>query len=144
MALQLRNASLLKPMVTLAGWTFVMETWMYATRLPALEKYECRLDPEHVSADMNTKLPISIRQIADNFNHLHQQPQVFYAVSLALTILGDNHPYTQFAAWGYVGIRIFHSLFQSLSNVILNRLKIFVASSLVLAGLTGRLAQLVF
>ena len=117
---------------------------MYATRIPAISKYECRLDAQHIGPDMNTKFPMSIRQIADNFNHLHEQPQVFYAVSLALTILGDNHPYTRFAAWGYVGIRIIHSLFQSLSNVVITRLKIFITSSLVLAGLTGRLAQLVF
>lgn len=75
---------------------------------------------------------------------MHEQPTTFFAVALALTIVGDNHKYTKWAAWGYVGTRIVHSLFQSLVNKVLVRFSIFLTSSAVLAGLTGRLAQLVF
>ncbi|KAI3395629.1 hypothetical protein diail_1067 [Diaporthe ilicicola] len=135
---------LVRPVAALAGWTFVMETFMYATRLPAMSKYEVSTEPDKCKEDLNTKIPIQIRQIADNYNHLHEQPTVFYAVALALTIVGDNHKYTKYAAWGYVGIRVVHSLFQSLVNKILVRFSIFSTSSIVLAGLTARLAQLVF
>lgn len=135
---------LVKPVAALAGWTFVMEAWMYGTRLPAMHQYEVSMDPAQIKEDMNTKIPIKYRQIADNYNHLHEQPTTFFAVALALTIVGDNHKYTKWAAWGYVGTRIVHSLFQSLVNKILVRFSIFATSSVVLAGLTGRLAQLVF
>lgn len=54
-----------------------------------------------------------------SYNHLHEQPTVFYAVTLALAILGDNHPYTLQAAWTYVGLRIVHSVFQSLVNKVM-------------------------
>lgn len=138
------NTPLIKPVAVLAGWTFVMEAWMYATRIPAMSKYNCSVEPGQVSTDLNTKLPVSVRQIADNYNHLHEQPTTFYAVALALTILGDNHKYTRYAAWGYVGVRIVHSLFQSLVNKVMVRFQIFLTSSAVLAGLTGRLLQLVF
>jgi hypothetical protein len=74
------------------------------------------MEPDQIAQDMNTKLPISIRQVADNYNHLHEQPTVFYAVALALAVAGDDHPYTIYGAWGYVGARIVHSLFQSLVN----------------------------
>ncbi|POS69073.1 hypothetical protein DHEL01_v212532 [Diaporthe helianthi] len=135
---------LLRPVAALAGWTFVMEAWMYATRLPAISKYGVSTDPDKCKEELNTKLPVRVRQIADNFNHLHEQPTTFFAVALALTIVGDSHKYTKWAAWGYVGIRIVHSVFQSLVNKILVRFSIFLTSSAVLAGLTGRLAQLVF
>ncbi|KAJ0118784.1 hypothetical protein N8I77_001432 [Diaporthe amygdali] len=135
---------LVKPVAALAGWTFVMEAFMYATRIPAMHKYEVSTDPDKVKNDLNTKVPMNIRQIADNYNHLHEQPTTFYAVALALTIVGDNHRYTKYAAWSYVGIRIVHSLFQSLVNKVMVRFSMFVTSSAVLAGLTGRLAQLVF
>lgn len=135
---------LVKPVAALAGWTLVMEAAMFAVRLPAMGKYGVSTDPDKCKEDMNTKIPIHIRQVADNFNHLHEQPTTFYAVALALTIVGDNHKYTKYAAWGYVGVRIVHSLFQSLVNKVLVRFGIFSTSSIVLAGLTGRLAQLVF
>ncbi|KAG8161104.1 hypothetical protein KVR01_009368 [Diaporthe batatas] len=135
---------LIRPVAALAGWTFVMEAWMYATRIPAVSKYGVSTDPDKCKEELNTKIPVHIRQIADNFNHLHEQPTTFFAVALALTIVGDNHKYTKYAAWGYVGIRVVHSLFQSLVNKVMVRLPIFITSSVVLAGLTGRLAQLVF
>lgn len=134
-----------QPLVALAGWTFIIETWMYATRLPAISKYDVNTeDADKCAHDMQTKIPPHIKRIADNYNHLHEQPQVFYGIALALTLLGDNHPYTELAAWGYVGIRIVHSLFQSLVNKVTIRFQIFAASSIVLAGLTGRAARLAF
>lgn len=116
---------------------------MYATRLPAISKYNVNPDQETVSEDMK-KIPIEIRRIADNYNNLHEQPQVFYAVAIALTLLGDNHEYTYLAAWGYTGLRIVHSLFQSLVNKVFTRFYIFGTSSVVLAGLTTRAATLLF
>ncbi|KAF3000198.1 hypothetical protein E8E13_006761 [Curvularia kusanoi] len=143
-AVGLDRTRLLKPLVVLAGWTFVQEVWMYATRLPAISKYNISDNQETISEDMKTKIPVEVRRIADNFNHLHEQPTVFYSVAIALTLLGDNNEYTYLAAWGYTGLRIVHSLFQSLVNKIFVRFYIFSTSSLVLAGLTGRAAALLF
>jgi hypothetical protein len=160
-AVGLDRTRLLKPLIVLAGWTFVQEVrsqtfypphfvtddlkaWMYATRLPAISKYNVSPDQEKIGDEMKTKVPIEIRRIADNYNHLHEQPTVFYSVAIALTLLGDNHEYTYFAAWGYTGLRIVHSLFQSLVNNVFTRFYIFASSSIVLAGLTGRAAALLF
>ncbi|KZM21724.1 uncharacterized protein EKO05_0001737 [Ascochyta rabiei] len=143
-AVGLDRTRLLKPLIVLAGWTFVQEAWMYATRIPAMSKYNINPDEKTVSGDMKTKIPIEVRRIADNYNHLHEQPQVFYAVAITLALLGDNHEYTYLAAWGYTGLRIVHSVFQSLINKVLVRFYIFGTSSVVLAGLTGRAATLLF
>lgn len=144
MSLQLSRAPLLRPVAALAGWTFVMQTWMHATRIPAIGAYDVRMDPQHFDADIRDRVPESVNQVAKNYNHLHEQPTTFYAVTLALTMLGDTNEYTQFAAWGYVGIRIFHSLYQAMANTIFTRFKIFATSSVVLAGLTARLVKLVY
>lgn len=66
----LGHSPLIKPLVTLAGWTFVMEAWMYATRIPAISKYNVSVDPEKVKDDMNTKIPVAIRQIAVRLRQL--------------------------------------------------------------------------
>lgn len=44
---------------------------------------------------------------------------MFYAVALALAVVGDNHPYTIKAAWTYVGLRVGHSLYQVFVNRVL-------------------------
>lgn len=132
------------PKVTLNLWTFVMEGWMYSKRLPALGEYKVSTDPSFTQSRMETMLPPHIQWPAQNFNHLHEQPTYFISTILALTYLGVGDQATVWAAWGYVGIRIVHSLVHSLTNRIMVRFSIFTASSVVLLGLTGRLAAVVF
>jgi hypothetical protein len=59
--------------------------------------------------------------------------------------VGFPSPVQQYAAWGYVGLRVTHSFYQSLVNdPVIRRFYLFALSSLVLAGLTARAALLVF
>ncbi|GIZ43829.1 hypothetical protein CKM354_000704200 [Cercospora kikuchii] len=144
MALNLAKNPLLQPVTVLAGWTFVMQAWMHVTRINAIGKYNVSIDAGKINQDLEQKVPNNIQAIAHNYNHLHEQPTVFYAVALSLIAAGDTHDYTVKAAWTYVGIRIFHSLYQVLVNKVLTRFQIFASSSLVIAGMTARLATLVF
>lgn len=79
----------------------------------------------------------------DNYNHLMEQPTQFYATTLALIFLEANDPVTVNLAWGYVGLRVVHSLVQAMANPIMPRFYIFATSSLVLAGLTAKAAMLI-
>ena len=72
------------------------------------------------------------------------KPTQFYAIALALIYLEANDPLTVNLAWGYLGIRVVHSLVQALANPIMPRFYIFATSSMVLAGLTAKAAMLVF
>ncbi|EME42087.1 hypothetical protein DOTSEDRAFT_81082 [Dothistroma septosporum NZE10] len=135
---------LLKPVTVLAGWTFAMQAWMHVTRINAIGTYNVSIEPGKINQELEQKVPNNIQAIAHNYNHLHEQPTVFYAVALALAMAGDTHQYTLSAAWTYVGIRIFHSLYQVFVNKVLTRFQIFLSSSVVVAGLTGRLATIVF
>ena len=81
-------------------------------------------------------LPAAVRQVADNYNHLMEQPTLFYAVCFALQFLEQTQPINIGLAWTYVALRIVHSLVQNTVNVIMLRFLIFVASTLVLATLT--------
>lgn len=96
-----------------------MQAWMHVTRVNAIGQYNVSLDPAKLNSDLEAKVPNSIQAIAHNYNHLHEQPTVFYAVALSLALAGDDHPYTVNAAWTYVGMRIFHSLYQTLVNKVL-------------------------
>ncbi|KAL5334121.1 membrane-associated, eicosanoid/glutathione metabolism protein [Aspergillus crustosus] len=138
--------ALLQPIIALNGWTFIMETWMYATRIPIFSKLKEAGDPSTTKSDLEKKTPPSVRWKADNFNHLFEQPTQFYAVALALAIArrGENNPVDVRLAWAYVGLRALHSLIQATGNPIMVRFGVFVVSSGVLAVLTGRAALLVF
>ena len=93
-------------------------------------------DPQAPRGEQMNQLPASVRWKADNYNHLMEQPTIFYALALALAMLGQGEGLNLVLAWSYVGLRVVHSLWQALFNVIEVRFVLFVLSSLVLVGLT--------
>lgn len=134
---------LLAPVIALVLWTFVMWGWMYATRIPAMYAMKMRLNRHAPRGEQMAQLPSQVRWKADNYNHLMEQPTLFYATALALAVLGDASPVSAALAWAYVGLRVIHSLWQALSNRIVQRFAIFSVSSLVLLALALRAAILV-
>ena len=78
--------AILSPMLALVLWTFVIWVWMYATRIPAMNA--AGIDPGKIKqkGDLDV-LPVRVKQIADNYNHLHEQPVLFYALC-TWTVLG--------------------------------------------------------
>ena len=135
---------ILAPVVALVAWTLVMWLWMYATRIPAIVKARMRLDPNAPRGEQMAQLPPYVRWKADNYNHLMEIPTLFYAVALALALIGDTSTVSVGLAWAFVALRVVHSLWQSLSNVIQVRFALFVLSTLPLFGLTWRAGQAVF
>ena len=138
------SAPILQPVIVLVLWSLVMWVWLYATRIPAMQKAGIALDPNRTTADLTAQLPPNVRWKADNYNHLMEQPTIFYATALALAVLGDGAGLNAMLAWGYVGLRVAHSLVQATVNVIMLRWALFMAASLVLVVLAVRAAMAVF
>lgn len=137
------NIELLGPVVALVAWSLVMWLWMYATRIPAILAMQLKLDPNAPNGEQMATLPAHVRWKADNYNHLMEQPTIFYAVVLALAVMGNTAEFVLVLAWAYVGLRIVHSLVQALVNKIELRFAVFVFSNVPLFGLTyGAAAQL--
>lgn len=137
-------SSILQPVVVLVLWSLVMWSWLYATRIPAMQKAKVPLDPNLTSADLAAAIPANVRWKADNYNHLMEQPTIFYATALALAVVGQGDGLNAMLAWGYVGLRVVHSLVQATVNAIMVRFTIFMASSIVLVVLAARAALAVF
>ncbi|MEO6697874.1 MAG: MAPEG family protein [Paraperlucidibaca sp.] len=129
------STELLTPVLALITWSMVMWGWMYATRIPAIQAAKIRLDSNAPSGQQMATLPAPVRWKADNYNHLMEQPTLYYALVLTLALLGVADSLTLGLAWAYVALRVIHSLVQSLSNVIIVRFAVFSLSSLVLIGL---------
>ncbi|GAB2897839.1 MAPEG family protein [Microbulbifer echini] len=138
------SAELIRPVVALVIWSLLMWLWMYATRLPAIAAMKLELDPEAPAGTLMSKLPPSVRWKADNYNHLMEQPTIFYAIVLSLVFLDASTEVNVIASWVYVGLRLVHSLFQSLVNKIEVRFAIFFLSNIPLFILAFDAANRVF
>ncbi|MHA7818770.1 MAG: MAPEG family protein [Erythrobacter sp.] len=140
------QAEILQPTVALMIWTMVMWAWMYATRIPAMQKAQVDVnrlvsDPD---ASLDRTLPPSVQWKAHNYNHLHEQPTVFYAVAIVLAMIGEGDGPNAFLAWIYLGLRVIHSLVQVTANKVMVRFVLFALSSVVLIVLIAKAALAVF
>lgn len=138
------NTDMLGPVIALVLWSFVMWGWLYATRIPAIVKGKLTLAPTTTKAELNAQLPASVRWKADNYNHLMEQPTLFYAAALSLALLGGTDPTNLVLAWAYVALRVAHSLVQALVNIIMLRFALFALASFVLLALAVRAALAIF
>jgi hypothetical protein len=132
------DRTLLLPAVALAAWTFVMWTWMYVTRIPAIRRAGMTLDATIPRGEQMATLPPRVRWKADNYNHLFEQPTVFYPVVIIAALLPGRGAIDLGLAWTYVGLRVVHSLFQATVNKIEVRFALFFLSSLALLALVVR------
>lgn len=137
---------ILQPVVALLAWTMVMWIWMYATRIPAMNA--AGIDAKNLvgsdGASLRAQLPESTSWKADNYNHLHEAPTLFYATAIVLAIVGAGDGMNTQLAWAYVGLRVAHSIVQATVNRVLVRFALFALSSLVLMALIARAAMVVF
>jgi hypothetical protein len=129
------TANILSPALALICWTLIVWAWMYALRIPAMTK--AGIDPDEAKHPGSLSgLPTSVRAVADNYNHLHEQPTVFYALVFYTQLAGNAGALTVNLAWAYVLLRIAHSLVQNLGNKVMFRFGVFALSSLTLVALT--------
>ena len=138
------DAAIFKPVIILMAWTMVMWAWMYVTRIPAMSKAGISPDDAAVTGKLDQTLPSSVQSKAHNYNHLHEQPTVFYAVALVLAMIGQGDGMNALLAWIYVGLRIAHSLVQATANKVMVRFVLFALSSLVLIALIFHASIAVF
>jgi hypothetical protein len=138
------TTDILAPVVSLLLLTSAVWVWMYMTRLPAVRQAGMKLDPNLPKGRQMSELPARVRWKADNYNHLLEQPTMFYAVALTLALLGAGEGLNVTLAWCYVGLRVIHTLQQTLWNKIEVRFVLFSLSTLVLITLIIRAASVIW
>ncbi len=129
------QAQILAPAAVLILWTLAMLVWLALTRLPPLFKQPGGLASAKRGgrgADLEGVLPDSVQWKSHNYTHLLEQPTLFYAVSAILAIVGGTNPGDLAIAWGYVGLRIVHSIWQATVNTVPVRFGIFILSTICL------------
>ena len=122
----------LTPALALVIWTLIMMIVMYKRRIPAMNAISKRTQDFIDDPSLVNKMPASARWAADNFNHLHENPTLFYALMFIIFLMDKVTPLALYCAWGYVAIRVVHSLVQVSSNKVLLRFSLFILSSIML------------
>jgi hypothetical protein len=118
---------LLQSVIALGVLTLVMFLWMYATRIPAMNK--AQVDPQAAMHPGSLGvLPSEVRRVADNYNHLFEAPTLFYGLVPVIVLLGHADALHVQCAWAYVGLRVLHSLVQATINKVMIRFLLFSLS----------------
>ena len=126
----MHQISILLPVLTLAFWTFII----FAIMAPARFYFLRMKHPQTAAHTKNLKglLPPWTERVADNYNHLFEQPVVFYAITLSIAVINNIEPLMIQLACVYVALRVLHSIVQITFNFVPLRFTLFVTSWLIL------------
>ena len=111
--------------ITLSGVLFML---LAATRAPAIIKYFGKLLAVKHSEDLRPNLPTASRNITDNYNHLFEQPTLFYALVTYIYLMQHVDTIHLYLAWLYAALRVVHSVIQITSNNVSYRALMFIGS----------------
>lgn len=132
--------TIMSPVLALVVWTLVILVWLYVRRIPAMRK--AGIDPAKIkgSESYASLPPMNPKAvwIADNYNHLHEQPVIFYALCMYSHLVGQADGINVGLAWAYVVIRVVHSFIQITTNYVPLRFAVFNIGSLMLVIIAVR------
>jgi len=130
------STTFLTPVLALIIWTLLVWVLMYARRIPAMQK--ARIDPDTAKSPdgaWKEELPLSVQASAHNYNHLLEQPTIFYALMFYIAVTVQMSAPLFYAAWAYVALRVLHSFVQVSAGKVMLRFGLFTLSTLVLGAM---------
>ena len=130
------NNLIFQPVIVMCLLSFIMMVWMYATRLPAAKKLqEDGIDVQKFShpSTIGGIFPSEVERVADNYNHLFEQPVAFYALVVAIAMINSFDLFLVQLAWIFVVLRVVHSMVPITFNFVPLRFFLFCLGWFVLA-----------
>ena len=124
--------AIFQPVLALALWTVVMTIWMTSTRIREIRKRSIDAQQAQDTGKLRDLLPPDVQRVAYNYNHLFEQPTLFYAIAITLAVLGHVDGLHVQCAWAFTALRVAHSLVQATVDIVLLRLALSLLSWLVL------------
>ncbi|MCC6478949.1 MAPEG family protein [Sphingorhabdus sp.] len=132
------DRTILAPAAVLVAWSLFMLLWLAISRFSAIAKAGIDMKnapPGGRGQNLEGVLPDEVNWKSHNYAHLMEQPTLFYATVLILAVTGAVTPMLVKFAWAYVALRIIHSVYQSVRNVVMVRFSIFVLATVCLVVL---------
>ena len=132
------DAAMLKPVMSMAGLTFMVWVRLYQVRIPEMQRR--RIDPQSIAGSAAKAATLQDTRASDNFSNLFEMPVLFYVAAFTAILAGMVTPVSLGLAWTYVGLRALHSLIQCTYNRVMHRFIVYALSSLTLLALWAYLA----
>ncbi|HBP15467.1 MAG TPA: hypothetical protein DD457_09690 [Gammaproteobacteria bacterium] len=130
--------NILSPVLGMMVLTLAMTIALFVSRLPIIVKNFPNLQGAKYADDMKQNMSAGLRNITDNYNHLFEQPVLFYATALYIHLVGHVDLIHIRCAWVFVGFRVAHSLVQATINNVATRLTMFLGATVALAIMVVR------
>ena len=127
---------LILPVLVLVAWSILVWLWMIASRVTVMRRD--RIHPQKAVRTREFATSGREQWVADNYNHLMEQPTIFYAAALAAHAAGQGDAINVGLAWTYVAVRIVHTVIQTTTNIVMWRFYMFILSTLALAAMVVR------
>ncbi|RTE86597.1 MULTISPECIES: MAPEG family protein [Gammaproteobacteria] len=126
---------ILLPALAMGLFTFLVAIRLMLARVKDMKALKVHPQKGQDTKHLKSLLSEKTGWIADNYNHLFEQPVIFYVACFSLAILDAVHITTLSLAWAYVTLRVLHSWVQTTTNVVLLRFNLFLASWLVIVAM---------
>lgn len=138
------SLDILKPVFAMALLTMAVAIWMLFTRIPAMVRLKIHPQKGQDTRELREYLPHEVNRVSNNYNHLFEQPTLFYAVCISIAVLGFTDTFFVYGAWCFVAFRVCHTLVQGLIDIVVLRFYLFIASWVVLMVMIVRASLLIF
>jgi hypothetical protein len=131
---------ILLPLLTMVFLTFAVWIYLFALRIP--ETKRLKIDPDELRdrAEAHQILTVSAAA-SNNLKNLFEMPVLFYLAAMLAMLLLIQDVLLVWLAWGFVIVRIAHSLIQCTYNRVMHRFTAYMISCIFLLVLWIRLAS---
>jgi hypothetical protein len=130
------NETFLAPVLALILWTLLIWVLLYIRRIPAMKAVKIAPDTaKSPDGDWKAKMPLRAEAPAHNYNHLLEQPTIFYALMFYIALTTQMSVWLLYLAWAYVALRVVHSFIQVSTGPVVPRFVVFTLSTLVLMAM---------
>jgi hypothetical protein len=134
----MHKISILVPVFVLATWTWLILLLIAARRLFA------GVHPKEFELGESVNVPVKVSLPNRNYMNLLELPILFYVICLIVFTAQISTPYLLPLAWGYVALRVVHSLVHITYNSVLHRFVAFALSNFILVALWVAVGVAVF
>jgi hypothetical protein len=127
----MKQTAIFAPFFLVMLLTLVVWFYMYAKRIPFLQKSKTDLN-RLTPAELARISPPSVANPSDNLKNLLELPTLFYGVVLYLFVTNSVDLGYWVAAWIFAVFRVFHSAVQCTVNIVIVRFWLYCISTLAL------------
>ena len=132
------STAILWPLIAQVALTATVWLCLYVARLG--EMGARRIDPQSVRTSQLAAGVLEKVAAADNFRNLFEVPVLFFAIGCVLAMTGRGTGAELVLAWGFVALRVLHSLIHLSYNRVVHRFAAYALSTLCVYAMWALLA----